>query len=314
MQLKTSSISNFKIFILSFLLPWLAIVAIFGCVFNYVFERFVIFNTEISGCSKIHRLITETHTDEIGIFGSSRAEGSFLPDSIAPRMYNYGMSGTKFDVTLFCLKQECLKKKTGPLVINLDYDGFVRGYGDVATFVPFADRDDIKTILGAEAKVYYAIPFIKYFGSYETYIRNFLNNKMQLTKLANHGAKLEKNELTLIQFNELVRQRLESPVGERQDSVVVQDFEILIHTNPSRKFLLVVSPLHSSCFYGGKSYPNAYALMNRLKANANVRFYDFSHFDLPEECFLNTTHLNVKGARLFSKVLGDSLRTELNLN
>src|SRR6185437_1473174 len=115
------SISSFKRFLLRILLPFAGIISLAGLVFTYVFEQKIILNSQIVGAFKVNRIMKETHPDEIPIFGSSRAEGGFIPDSLGSNYFTYGLSGSKYDVTLFFLEEECKKKKNNPwILLNVD--------------------------------------------------------------------------------------------------------------------------------------------------------------------------------------------------
>src|SRR4051812_1211544 len=103
---QNSSTSSFKQFLLRMLLPLIFILSGAGLLFNYFFEKVIILNSELCGVYKINRIISETHPNEIPIFGSSRAEYGLFPDSLGHDFFNYGLSATQYDVTLFFLEQE----------------------------------------------------------------------------------------------------------------------------------------------------------------------------------------------------------------
>ena len=103
--------SNFKEYLYRILLPLLLIVGCAGFIFSYFFEEKIIYKSQNGGAYKVNRILKETHPDEIPIFGSSRAEGGIIPDSLGSNYFNYGLSGSKYDVTLFFLEEECKKVK-----------------------------------------------------------------------------------------------------------------------------------------------------------------------------------------------------------
>ena len=79
-------------FLSRYLLPFVVVLTVFCLVWDYFLRETVIFETEIQGVAKLHR-IYEPHPGEIPIIGSSRALGSYIPDSIHPNAYNYGING-----------------------------------------------------------------------------------------------------------------------------------------------------------------------------------------------------------------------------
>jgi len=69
----------------------------------------------------------------------------------------------------------------------------------------------------------------------------------------------------------------------------------------------VIPPYHSSYFENYANVDDVGRFLNMLRANSNVKVFDFSRMPLPDSMFLNTTHINYKGAILFSHRLKDSL-------
>ena len=162
-------IFNFSIFVIKII----ALVAIIGGAFNFAFEELIIFKSEINGAYKVNRILTKTEKDEIPIFGSSRAEGNFVPSIIdSNNCFNYGISATQANIWLFFLEQELKKEKTTPIIINFDLDGLVYSNGDMGNYIP--NWNAIKNTLKMSGKFYYYIPFVKYLGQYERYLKYFL--------------------------------------------------------------------------------------------------------------------------------------------
>lgn len=289
------------------LLPAVLILAIAGMAFNYFFEQQVILKSQICGAYKVNRIISETHQNEIPILGSSRAEGGFIPDSLGPNYFNYGLSGSKYDVTLFFLEEECKKKKNTPwIILNLDLDGLSYGLGDVANYIPNSGYEPIRQLLGSGYQSFFNIPLIRYYGRFEAYFRDYLNNRIQLTKFTNKGASIEKNVLTQEQFQLLVEQRRNAPTAFATDSALLQKLQHLLSSHPTRQFVFVVSPYHSSFFV--KYMPQgAEYFFSRLSQFPNVHVLDFSRLPLSDDKFMNTSHLNLSGAIIFNHILRDSL-------
>jgi hypothetical protein len=307
---QNSSISNFKQFLFRILFPLIILVSIAGIAFNYVFEKRIILNSQIGGAYKVNRIIKETHPEEIPIFGSSRADGGFIPDTLGANYFNYGLSGSKYDVTLFFLEEECKKKKHTPwIILNFDLDGLSYGLGNIANYIPNSNYAPIKELMGDKYSPYYAVPFIKYYGLYEKYTSDYVNNKVMLTKYADKGAAIERKVLTEKQFNELVEQRRNSPTTFKNDSILQQKLFNIIAAHPDRYFIFVVSPYHSSYFERYTNLPEATAFLNKLGAMKHVKVFDFSKMPLADSMFFNTSHTNYKGAAAFSLQLRDSLRS-----
>lgn len=308
MELQNSSISNFRRFLIKVMIPLILLMVVTGLIFNYFFEQKIIFASEISGAYKLNRIINKTYPDEIPILGSSRAEGGYIPDSLGSSYFNYGISGAKYDVTLFFLNKECRKKKNNPyIIINIDLDGLYPGYGDIANYLPFAYDPDIRHILGKNYNGTYSIPFIKYFGKYETYLRYYLNDKLNLTKYVNKGATLDKNVLSEKKFKELVDSRLGTPSNFDIYPPIKDGLLKIIKEHPKQYFIFVIAPYHMSYFnmYGNAEEEKSF--LNEIIMQPNAKVLDFSRIILPDSFFQNTTHLNYKGAIVFDRILKDSL-------
>jgi hypothetical protein len=305
---QNSSISNFSRFLYRILLPLIVIMSAAGLIFNYFFEQQVILKSDICGAYKVNRIITETHPTEIPIFGSSRAAYGFIPDSLGSNYFNYGLAGTNYDVVLFFLERECKKTKPSPwIILNFDLDGMIHSLGDVSNYILDAGDPQVQQLLDKEYKPYFRVPFIKYFGRYETYLRLLLSSKIDLTKFTNKGASLEKNVLPQKEFDQLVAERKNAPTTFKNDPGLQQKLFDLIVAHPNRYFVFVVSPYHSSYFERYTNLPEAHAFLHRLSSFKNVKVFDFSRISLPDSMFLNTTHINYKGALVFNRQLKDSL-------
>lgn len=307
MAAQTSSISNFKKFCVRILLPLLLMVMVAGYLFQIVFEKKVILNSEINGSYKVNRIITSTNTAEIPIFGSSRAEGSFVPGMLGPEYFDYGLSGTRDDVLLFFLTEECKKNKSTPIIINFDMEGLDSSIGDLSYYIYNASYKPVRDLLGSNYKTYFGVPFFKYYGYYEYYTKNWLTGKISLTKKTDHGASLELNKITDKKFSELVEQRSATVEKFSNDKALQQAFENLINTHKNRRFIIVVSPYHSSYFTRYQNLNEAQAYLKSLDNLENVKVIDFSHVNYPDSLFMNTTHVNYAGAIRVTQQLKDSL-------
>ena len=196
MTKQTSSIFNFKKFIFEIVLPYLIFFLLISLLINYLFEKKIILSSEISGAYKVNRIINSNDNDEVVFLGSSRAEGSFIPDSLVKHGFNYGISGTQDDVILFFLNEECKKKnKNTPIVINFDLDGLNSNIGDISNYLYNVDNLKVKSLVNSNYKSIFKIPFLKYYGYFELYFKYYINSKINLTKYTNKGASIEKNTL-----------------------------------------------------------------------------------------------------------------------
>jgi len=294
-------IFNFSVFVFRILI----IVVVVGFIFSFVFEKFIIFNTQISGAAKINRILSKTEISEIPIFGSSRAEGNFVPSIIEKNnCFNYGIAGTQANIWLFFLENELKKEKQTPVIINFDLSGLVRSDGSIGNYIP--NWDATKSIILSKGELYYNIPFVKYYGKYEEYLKYYLNEKMNLTKITDNGGSFEKNKLTEIKFKELVSRRKDAISRFSLDEQLEFDLNKMINST-SRKIIFVVSPYHKSFFNKFKNIDIVNDYLKSLNDRVNVEVVDLRNYIIDDSMFMNTTHLNYEGAKKFSEKLNELL-------
>ncbi len=301
--------SSFKYFLLKYFLPAFALFAIVASIFVYIFEKKVILGADINGAYKVNRIINTTPKDEIAILGSSRAEGAFVPSLLGATFFNYGLSGAQDDVILFFLNEEVNKNKTTPILINFDPEGLDSSIGDISYYLYDASYPPVKQLLGTNYKWLYGLPVVKYYGSFEIYTKYFLNYKLQLTKATDRGGNFEKNVLTENKFKDLIAERLETKTVFKNDTALSEKLLAIIKSHPERKFVFVLSPCHSSYFVNFENVNKLYDYLNYLQQFKNVAVIDMSKMPYPDSLYVNTTHVNYAGAKLFSTQLSDSLQS-----
>jgi len=308
MEQKASFISNFKRpYTKTFL--FLGTLVLLALAFQHFFERKIILNSLSSSSYKINRIITSQDQYEIPIFGASRAQGAFIPDSLGPAFFNYGIDGIRDNVILFFLEQECKKQKKTPYtLLTFELEGYTNAIGDPDSYILNCNNPEVKQLLGSEFKPYYNVPFVKYFGKYESYFKDYLNDRMMLTKYKDKGASIEKNVLTPEKFASLVEARKSTATQFRNDNVLETEFIQLFKNNPDRRFIIIIPPYHPSYFEQYVNYNDAVRFLAYLSTFKNIVVLNYSHLFYPDSCYMNTTHLNYKGALLFNKVVKDTLQ------
>jgi predicted small secreted protein len=176
----TSSISSFKKFLFKILLPFLGIGIAAGLLFQLIIERGIILHFQTLGPYKINRIIQQNFKDEIPIFGSSRAEQSYVPSILGPHHFNYGISGIQDNVLLFFVQEECKKNKDTPIILNFDLDGLNENKAEITNYLYNADYPPIRKILGKDDKPIFRVPFFKYFGYYDYYLMKALYERFPI--------------------------------------------------------------------------------------------------------------------------------------
>ncbi len=315
MHKENSSISNFKKYAVKIVFPVILLVGVMSCAFTFWFEHKIILGNESCGAYKVNRVISNDDPYEIPIFGSSRAEASFVPEILGPHFFNYGLEGTQENVMLFFMKEEYRKKskKMSPFVIvNIDLDGINTKTGDIANYLYNSDNEYVKLLIAERDEKHFAFPFIKYIGQFENYFRYYLNNRVQLTKYSNRGAFIDKVVLPKKMMDELIEYRKKNQDVFLHEPELKKEFFKTISECKERQFIFVIPPYHSCYFTNYKNPEDAKAFVDELRALQNVRVFDFSSVIYPDSLFINTTHLNYNGAVRFTKEFKDSLNTLKN--
>jgi hypothetical protein len=302
MKRQNLSIFNFKKFVIAVFIPFMVIGLFLGACINYFFSQKIILGSQISGAYKVNRIISENNLNEIPFLGSSRAVGTFIPDSLVKNGFNYGLHGAQDDVMLFFLKEECQKKgKTTPIILNFDLDGLNCLLGDMSNYLYNSDYTPIKHLIKKRYKAIYEVPFLKYYGSFELYTKYYLNNILNLTTFTNNGASIEKyDELKTVLAPKHEVKFHNSPEIQR-------DLLQTISENPNRRFIFIVNPYHHDYLELISNIQEAEQFLDFLKNIKNVRVLNFSRLNYPDSYFHDITHLNLTGAVVYNRMLKDSL-------
>jgi hypothetical protein len=309
MSLIPLSTSNSKRRRLIKALLFVGVVCLFAFVFQYFFEKKVILGSESGAAYKVNRILYQQHPNEIPIFGPSLAKADLIPSVLGPDFFDYGIDGIRDDVVLFFLEQECRKQRANRhLVAVFAMEGFTYGLGDLTAYIPNSNSPAVKNLLGDDYKLYYSIPFIKYYGQYDNYLKDYLNERMMLTKYKDRGASIEKDIITPDKFSAMVRNRMNTVSRFANDSVLEQRFVRLVRDHPERDFVILIPPFHPSYFNKFENYDDALRFFSYLSQFPNIQVLNYSHQFYPDDCYLNTTHLNYKGAVLFNQLIKDTLQ------
>lgn len=302
----SSTTSSFKRALLRVLLPLPAIIVVLCLVVDRLFFSQVILKNTTAGSYKTWRVFHETHKEEIPIFGSSRAAGSFVSGSIDPRCFNYGIEKTMIDLTSIFLAEELQKVKSTPIIIDWDYEIFRNDKGNIAHFIPSIDRPAIAGYIGKEERWFHHYPAVRFFNVYDDYVKSYIGERSGSSRISNGGFFVTftpKPE----QLARMVEVRRRSVFTWKDDLAKQAAWEKLL-TSTARPIVLVIAPYHPSYYEGFQNMEGATAYLAKLDALPNVTVLDYGRMDLPDDHFQNTTHVNYAGAEVFSKELGRKLK------
>ena len=315
---------------------------------DLITEKFLIYRHEQNNAAKLDQLIHSTDPLQAPIFGSSKARSAFIPDSLGSHFYNYGMEKCNFDVIEFLLELELEKERNSPIIIEFNHRSFVNNPMhtiDVATFIPSIEDKRVQNYLKRNDRYefYYHLPGFRYYGSYWNYIRSSFREHTGNDKVIDDGgvfisyvakpdimkrfvdsrlAKIERyHELTEKKNNPKKvfskEERMELKfltvyLMFDNDKKRIDRFEELVKSAPDRKFFIVYTPQHWSELEGIMNFDEIEALFEHWNNDIpNLYALDYSHMNLADSCFKNSSHINMAGAKLFSQQLNRDIQSIL---
>lgn len=290
-------------------LPVLVPVVVFCLFFDGWFTRNIVFQSPTTGAAKINRIYTEVHPDEIPIFGSSRAAGSYIPSEIDSNCWNYGIENSQFNLIKVMLAQELAKAKSTPIIVNFDYEMFQDFLPDLAHLIPNAHYPEIREFMGDRFHFSYRIPTIRYFSHFDGYAKNNLAQKRG-KNLIDRGGFFVRDRYIDQAFQQQVKVREKSLQRFYFKPGPWRELDSLLRSHPDRMIHLVVAPYHLSYFKRFPEYHYANSYLAHLDSIPNVKVYDYAKTDYPDSLFRNTSHLNLLGAERFSRMLKEELFRE----
>ncbi len=301
---------HFGRLLLRIVLPLLVIGLLICLGLDWVVRVRLIGETPSHGAAKLYR-IQEPHPGEIAIIGSSRALCSYIPDSIGPNYYNYGVNGAGFAVMDIFLKRVLEHADTTPIILNLDYEMFYYQLGDINTYLPHTDMPEVRPLLkrAGNYSMHMELPGIRYYGCVDAFMKDRLNERLQLTKITNKGAVIDKSPYNAAQFARLVQQREDWALSLKPFHSLIDQLFARIRSHRERTFVLVVAPYHNSYLKSLdiESITLSQQLLDHLRREPNAVVLDWGWQSWSDEFFTNTTHVNLKGANAFSAKLREAM-------
>ncbi|MBP8822297.1 MAG: hypothetical protein KBH07_01480 [Flavobacteriales bacterium] len=303
---------------------------------DQVVQRWFIFNDPASNPSKIRRLVESEDPGEIPVFGSSKGRSAFIPDSLAPTVYNYSMERGNFDIVEFLLETELAKPRKTPVLLEFNHRYFIHAPSytiDMATFAPNVGLPGVSEFLEKSGRLEtrFMIPGLRYFGSIEGYVRKGMDEDGTTSRQSVKGGLFTEravgreqmaNQVAARERSIALRQKLEHAKNDVKEAISAEDrhrlvalnslllfnapeervarFEELVASRPDRQILMAYTPQHWSELKGIANFHEITALFAELqKRHPNLHFYDYSHMQLPDSAYKNSAHLNNTGARAF---------------
>jgi hypothetical protein len=303
---ETSSISSSDRVPWRFLLPVVAGIALGCAALDPLITHGLAWCNPSFGATKVHRMFTEVHPQEVPILGSSRADGSYVPDLIHPDAWNYGIEETGYEVTRMMLERELAKPGNGPVIINFDHSFFLPYVPNIAHFIPEIRQPAVEACFSKRLRWYNHVPTLRYFGVTDEYLKAFIS-KYGTGTVQSRGGIFTKHALSPAELAELARLRNASPHAWVAHPKEEQAWLNLL-ASTRRTLVVVVAPYHPSYLRTDTNPEAVQRYLDRMDALPNVHVINLAAMPLPDSCFQNTTHVNWAGAVRFSK----ELRGQLN--
>lgn len=258
--------------------------------------------------AEAHKLerIQQTYTDEVPIFGNSRAEMGYYTPALGERTFNYGFPNQSFDIQLLLLAFELAKQKTTPVIIDVHHGFFEHDPVtniNITTYLPFVRSEpQIRTFLEDQGRMkpYYLIPGMRYFGAYTAYMEPLTEHALHPDRQSYiRGGIYAHHSFSAAAKERRVEKKKEKTFRFNVDTARDGHLRALIEQHPERSFVFVLSPYHSS---SRETLENRNVLVQYFKALDNqyeqVVFIEAAGY--PDAYFKDTIHLNMEGATQFS--------------
>lgn len=267
--------------------------------------------SEALEAGRLARLAEGRDPHEIPIFGASKAEANYMPKVLGPRFYNYGLASASQDVTNYLIGLELQKPSREPIIVDLAQGAFA-DVGDPRNYLLLGRRAETRELLERVDvwRWYYAVPGLRFYGSWDWYIKGLLTDRFALTKRVERGYvhHLDQAPWNAEQFARDVEKRLQNPLRWKIDRRQARDLLSLTGRAPDRDFIIVLSPLHRSFLIHARGEAGFRRQLAAITAAApNLQVIDLTRKAYPDPYYLNTGHLNERGAEAFSTDLRRAL-------
>ncbi len=258
---------------------------------------------------------------DIVVLGNSRAYRHFNPQKISAilgeTVWNLGMDAYPFNIQK--MKFDIYRKnniKPKLLLINVDHSTlkYIEIYYEREQFLPYLDNISFqnKYIHKAFSNKEREIPLVRYFGyrheiaiGFAEYFHLHHYNDNENNGFWEMPEQWDENELERLINNQ-------KAIKMTNDEKTVIEFKNFITKNlaDNINIVLVWSPLHKKALQVLKNNKKERSYFKQLAAELHANFLDYSDDEICDDTtyFANTSHLNKKGAELFSIKLANDLK------
>tara|TARA_R100000935_G_scaffold14097_1_gene28401 strand:- start:165 stop:1124 length:960 start_codon:yes stop_codon:yes gene_type:complete len=290
---------------------------------DYFFSKQLSESTKFAGGENLvwNDIYNGKINDDIFIYGSSRAwvhiSPQILEEKLGRTAYNFGFDGQNFDIQNL-VHQEVLRYNSKPkyIIYSLDVFTFMRKdeIHNNIQFLPYMFmngnlRSYLSSYNGHSYYDYY-LPMIRYAGKSQVIQQalKFSNNRDSVRPFRLKGYR-GKEAL----WNDDLKKAKEkqSNLVIKIDSELVEDFKVFLDKCESDNIKVIF--VYTPEYFEGQNFVSnrseIISLYKKIAENRQIPFIDYSDdiLSTQREYFYNSSHLNKKGAELFTKKLSEDL-------
>jgi len=264
---------------------------------------------EKQGDSSITTYALTKASEEVIIFGSSRASHHYVPQIIKEKTqlttFNVGRDGMNLSYYLLMLQGVLAHHTPKVVILDLDLHDFTLNNSKeeemITNMLPYInDNPVVQRILKDKSPMELWKARLSMLYRFNSLPVSILQHYMQIGQKHNNGYEaLTGNKIKFI------ADTLEENPNYQEDAGLIKKFEEFITTlkNKSVTVYVVISPTAK------KTKFNAKATASKTLVKHGLKLYDYSEFsgDQRTELFYDRTHMNDFGARMFTKTLVQDL-------
>ena len=275
----------------------------------YVMDKAVFEKSETLPFQKIDKYYSSDRKFNMGILGSSRAQGNYVPSILNSRgsVQNFGLAGTGNKIWYYMLLDELQNSSSMKLIVSIDLSAKPIKNGkdfDYNYYLKLPRKTKLYEALEPATKGQMLPKPIFYFGVMKGFSAESLKDYINLTNINDNGFKGKTNTISQEQFQTLVGKQ--SSIKVKFDSDLWKKTFEKIKTSQDTVYF-VLAPSYNKIIER-INYTEFKDGMEELASNyPTVYFYDFSNSINEKNLFYDPEHLNYKGAVKFSTMLKDSI-------
>ncbi|MBQ9693278.1 MAG: hypothetical protein IJV69_00785 [Kiritimatiellae bacterium] len=280
---------------------------------NDTLNKFLMLSSSANTAYKTYRLFVQCPTDEIGIFGSSRAFTSYAPSLFPVKTFNYGYDGSTMAETLFLVKQALKNSSSMPIIINIEPWGFPKNpeINFVLNYqLALSNKSVFDALPPSKKTISDRIPGVRFHGMFRQNLGLYYNSKSATFTQIDSGSELHKTIRTPKEWKAL-NEKLRTTPHEFNENSYFESELVKIYESTSRPIVLIVSPCSKAWIETFTGEPQLINFLNRQKQHSNVYTLNFcsSNSCWDNEFFRDPTHLNLTGAKRFTIEVINRLKT-----